>query len=61
MPMRKLNTETEKRIASAVYNVELACGKCSEGEIELIRKSAYGEITEDEFRKQVLILAKNQK
>ena len=34
--MRKLNTETEKRIASAVYNVELACGKCSEEEIELI-------------------------
>jgi hypothetical protein len=42
--MRKLNTETEKRIDSAVYNVELACGKCSEEEIELIRKSAYGEI-----------------
>ena len=59
--MRKLNTETEKRITSAIYNVELACGKCSEEEIELIRKSAYGEITEDEFRKQVLILAKNQK
>ena len=28
--MKKLNAETEKRIASAVYNVELACGKCSE-------------------------------
>lgn len=59
--MRKLNAETEKRIASAVYNIELECGKCSEEKIELIRKSAYGEITEDEFRKQVLILAKNQK
>ena len=59
--MRKLNTETEKRIASAVYNVELACGKCSEEEIELIRKSAYGEISDEEFRKQVLNLAKKSK
>lgn len=59
--MRKLNTETEKRIASAVYNVELACGKCSEEEIELIRKSAYGEISVEEFRKQVLNLAKKSK
>lgn len=52
--MKKLNNETEKRIASAIYNVELACGKCSQEEIELIRKSAYGEISDEEFRKQVL-------
>lgn len=59
--MRKIDLEIEKRLSHAIHNIELACGKCSEEEIELIRKSAYGEITENEFRKQVLILAKNQK
>ena len=59
--MRKIDLEIEKRIASAVYNVELACGKCSEEEIELIRKSAYGEISDEEFRKQILNFAKKAK
>lgn len=59
--MRKIDLEIEKRIASAMYNVELACGKCSEEEIELIRKSAYGEISDEEFRKQVLNFAKKAK
>lgn len=37
--------------------MELECGKCSEEEIELVRKSAYGEITDEEFQKQVLFIA----
>ena len=59
--MKKLNLEIEKKLSHAIYNVELACGKCSEEEIELIRKSAYGEISDEEFRKQVLNLAKKSK
>lgn len=59
--MRKLDPEIEKRLSNAIHNVELACGKCSEEEIELIRKSAYGEISDEEFRKQVLNLAKKSK
>ena len=55
--MRKIDSETEKRIAEAVHSVELECGKCSEEEIELVRKSAYGESTDEEFKKQVLLLA----
>lgn len=56
--MRKLNPEIEKRLSSAIYNVELACGKCSIEEIEILRKSAYGEISDEEFKKQILLLAK---
>jgi hypothetical protein len=58
MTMRKLDTEIEKRLSSAIYNVELACGKCSVEEIEILRKSAYGEISDEEFKKQILLLAK---
>ena len=36
--MRKLNPEIEKRLSSAIYNVELACGKCSVEEIENFKK-----------------------
>ena len=55
--MRKIDLEIEKRIAEAIHSVELECGKSSEEEIELVRKSAYGEITDEEFKKQVLLLA----
>lgn len=55
--MRKLDPEIEKRLSNAIHNVELECGKCSEEEIELVRKSAYGEITDEEFKKQVLFIA----
>lgn len=56
--MRKLNPEIEKRLSSAIYNVELACGKCSVEEIEILRKSVYGEISDEEFKKQILLFAK---
>jgi hypothetical protein len=56
--MRKLDPEIEKRLSNAIHNVELECGKCSEEEIELVRKSAYGEISDEEFKEQVLLLAK---
>ena len=56
--MRKLDPEIEKRLSNAIHNVELECGKCSEEEIELVRKSAYGEISDVEFKEQVLLLAK---
>ena len=55
--MRKLDPEIERRLEIAIQNVELECGKCSDEEIELVRKSAYGEITDEEFREQVLLLA----
>jgi len=32
--------------------------KCSVEEIEILRKSAYGEISDEEFKKQILLLAK---
>ena len=53
-----LEQEIAKRLSSAIYNVELACGKCSVEEIEILRKSAYGEISDEEFKKQILLLAK---
>ena len=59
--MRKLDPEIEKRLSSAIYNVELACGKCSVEEIEILRKSAYGEISDEEFKKQILLLANGVK
>ena len=37
--MRKLNPEIEKRLSSAIYNVELACGKCSIEEIEILKET----------------------
>ena len=54
--MRKLNPEIEKRLSSAIYNVELACGKCSVEEIEILRKSSYGEISDEEFKKKILLI-----
>ena len=56
--MRKLDSEIEKRLSKAIHNVELECGKCSEEEIDISRKSAYGEISDEEFKEQVLLLAK---
>ncbi len=53
MENRKLNPEIEKRLAESIHSVELECGKMSEEEIELARKDAYGEITEEEFFKEV--------
>lgn len=55
---RKLNPEIEKRLRKAIHNVELECGKCSEEEIEILRKNAYGEISDEDFKEQVLLLAK---
>lgn len=40
--MRKLNTETEKRIAFTVYNAELVCGKCSKAGPDICQKSEIG-------------------
>ena len=55
--MRKIDEEIEKRLKKAIHNVELECGKCSKDEIDLLRKSAYGEISDEEFTKQILLLA----
>lgn len=57
--MRILNNEIEKRLKESIHSVELECGKMTEEEIELIRKNAYGEISEKEFFIELDRITKN--
>lgn len=56
--MRELNKKIGDTLSEAVHSVELECGEISEEELEVIRQEAYGEISEEEFIKKALILAK---
>lgn len=55
--MRKYNKEIENRLVEAIHNVEMECGKMSEVEIELLRKNAYGEISDEEYFETILKMA----
>lgn len=52
--MRVLDEKIENEIKEAIHSSELEYGEISEEEIELLRKEAYGEITEEEYIKIVL-------
>lgn len=52
--MRKYNAEIENRLKEAIHNVEMECGKMSDAEIELLRKNAYGEISDEEYFEIIL-------